>query len=380
MSHSWFFLVFLAVIDISLAADTGDIQENQEDFRNKCTMENCFDLSKCRGKEPRKVFIHPYTVDPGHPEPSPVWRQILQCIRESDFYTEDPSEACLFVLGIDTTDRDRRSANYVPDVDSYIANLPQELWNDGRNHIIFNFYHGTFPDYADHNLGFYTGQAIIARASPSFQSFRECFDISFPLFHENHPYELEEVEENDMASRNTSYLVSFKGKRYVYGIGSGTRNLVHHLHNGKSIIMVTTCKHNNDWQVYQDDRCQSDNEEYEKWDYDTLLKESTFCLVPRGRRLGSFRFLETLRAGCIPVVISDDWVLPYSEIIDWSEAALVVPERLALTLPEILMTTGRKKVDLLKQKTVLYYRTYLQSITTITRTAFEIIFRRLDSL
>ena len=39
----------------------------------------------------------------------------------------------------------------------------------GINHVIFTLYHGTFPDYADHNLGFETGKAIIARASPSVQ-------------------------------------------------------------------------------------------------------------------------------------------------------------------------------------------------------------------
>ena len=34
------------------------------------------------------------------------------------------------------------------------------------------------------------------------------------------------------------YFVAFKGKRYLHGIGSDTRNSLHHLHNNKDVVMV----------------------------------------------------------------------------------------------------------------------------------------------
>ncbi|CAL2040488.1 unnamed protein product [Caenorhabditis brenneri] len=346
--------------------------------RKPCKMEDCFDFDRCSNS--KKVYIHPmekiFEVAPQ----SAIYSKILKYFQESEHYTNNPNEACIFLLGIDTTDRDVRSQNYVKNVNEYIDSLDPAVWNNGRNHLIFNFYHGTFPDYDDHNLGFDTGEAMIARASSSENNFFKGFDVSLPLFHENHPDDVEpkvKIDDQRNESRR-KYLVSFKGKRYVYGIGSGTRNLVHHLHNGDDMVMVTTCKHNNDWQVYQDDRCQRDNDEYDQWDYEDLLTNSTFCLVPRGRRLGSFRFLETLRSGCIPVVISDSWILPFTETIDWSSAAIVVAERDALSIPELLMSMSRRKVEKLRDSARDVYDGYLRSIKVISNHVLTIISKRID--
>lgn len=43
-----------------------------------------------------------------------------------------------------------------------------------------------------------------------------------------------------------------------------------------------------------------------------------------------FRFLEALRSACIPVILSDEWVLPFSEVIDWSESVVFGQEGTAL--------------------------------------------------
>jgi glucuronyl/N-acetylglucosaminyl transferase EXT1 len=119
-----------------------------------------------------------------------------------------------------------------------------------------------------------------------------------------------------------------QGKRYTYGIGSETRNALFHLHNGRDVVAVTTCKHGKSWRETKDDRCDADQAEFDRYDFTALMSESLACLAPRGRRLGSFRFLEALQYGCLPVVLSNGWVLPFSEVIDWKQAALFADERL----------------------------------------------------
>jgi glucuronyl/N-acetylglucosaminyl transferase EXT1 len=50
----------------------------------------------------------------------------------------------------------------------------------------------------------------------------------------------------------------------VYGIGSETRNSLHHLHNGDDTVLLTTCKHGKNWKQLQDERCDDDNKLFDR--------------------------------------------------------------------------------------------------------------------
>ena len=229
---------------------------------SKCRMETCFDYTRCQNGF--KVYLYPIEEKVSH-----SYNKIITSIQDSRYYTTDPKEACLFILALDTLDRDVLSADMIQEVEIKIKKL--QTWNNGKNHLIFNLYSGTWPDYVL-NVDFDIGQAMLAKASMSTNTFRPGFDISFPLFAKDHAQKGGERGHLYVSSNNVPplryYLLGFKGKRYLTGIGSETRNSLYHIHNKKDIILLTTCKHGKNWQKtakkLNDTKCDKDNEEYDK--------------------------------------------------------------------------------------------------------------------
>ncbi|XP_038987629.1 probable glycosyltransferase At5g03795 [Phoenix dactylifera] len=67
------------------------------------------------------------------------------------------------------------------------------------------------------------------------------------------------------------------------------------------------------------------------------MKSSKFCICPMGYEVNSPRIVEAIYYECVPVIIADNFVLPFDEVLDWSAFSVVVAEQDIPNLKNILL-------------------------------------------
>ncbi|KDO79817.1 hypothetical protein CISIN_1g025504mg [Citrus sinensis] len=80
-----------------------------------------------------------------------------------------------------------------------------------------------------------------------------------------------------------------------------------------------------------------------KTDYIQHMKSSKYCICAKGYEVHSPRVVEAIFYECVPVIISDNFVPPFFEILNWESFAVFVLERDIPNLKNILLSISEKR-------------------------------------
>lgn len=329
-----------------------------------CSLSSCFDFSRCSVTSGLPVYLYQGS---DHPE-------LHSSLSPSPYLTTQPTTACLYLAIVGPT--------------THLASLPH--WSgDGRNHLLL------VPHYPDLG-GQHTGRAMIVSSVGVEGQFRHKYDLVLPPLVVDQGTDPPWARYPALVPVVREFLLVFDGQQKMESkvdpaldeVVRQDRQVVATLQDMKTkgtsdkflfsfscqAVDQTLSAQETDWAL-----CGTTASRYQR-----LLK-ATFCLIlaPSIRSVISStiiqaRLVECLQAGSIPVVLSQDIVLPMGEVVDWTKAAIILPVQRITELHYLLRTLPHSDIFIMKRQGRLILETYLSSPGNMIQSVLGVIRHRLS--
>ncbi|XP_013380983.1 exostosin-like 3 [Lingula anatina] len=394
---------------------------------HSCSMHSCFDYSRCALSSQFPVyFYNPDNKDfPSIELNSLVKEAVKSVLGGTPYRTHDATAACVFIVLVGESNVLNNKAAF----QEQLYNLPH--WKgDGRNHILLNL--AMTNTHRDIFQGVNTGRAMLAQSSFTANQFRPGFDIVLPpnfgrvsgdlwddlqsLVPLRKKYLLSFIGEYTRRGSNGTLANQIGGDKYIQnGVFSNQGDLNsariltvnpnnHDRHilsvqeiTSDDIFVVSTLKkmymstqdsfffqYSCDKEGVQDEPtvwtlCSPDLKRHE------VLKQSTFSLIlaPSNFSLVSTisiqtRLYEALKYGAVPVIVGEHLRLPFEDILDWRQAAIIVPSARITELHFFIRTISDPDLFQLRYTGRLYFEQYMGSTKHILNTLLAVLRFRLQ--
>ncbi|KMZ70368.1 UDP-Xyl: xylogalacturonan beta-1,3-xylosyltransferase, family GT47 [Zostera marina] len=241
----------------------------------------------------------------------------FQNIRESGLRTEHPDQADLFFIPISCHKMRGKGTSYenmTIIVQNYVEGLINKYpyWNRtlGADHFFVTCH--DVGVRATEGLPFLVKNSIRVVCSPSYDvGYIPHKDIALPQVLQ--PFALP-AGGSDITNRT------------VLGFWAGHRN-------SRIRVILASLWENDTELAISNNRI---SREFGELVYQKQFYRTKFCICPGGSQVNSARITDSIHYGCVPVILSNYYDLPFNDILDWKKFSLILTENDVYELKSIL--------------------------------------------
>ncbi|XP_002156291.2 exostosin-like 3 [Hydra vulgaris] len=314
--------------------------------RSNCNLDKCFDFSKCSYVDKFSIYLY----EPRYKEP--LYKHFISLI---DLVKDNNS--CIYLVFLNMNDS-------VKSLNAQIEAL--STWKStGANHILY-LQHFKNENYCNKVDKLNVKQSVKVM-SFSCDSAINYFDFVIPSVDLN---SLSQVAFSNLMPLNRKFILSFYKQSYK---NNKIQDLiVDQIKHESDVVIINssqiskTCLHN---------YCSFDNPSVMQ-----LLKDSQFTILLHSNRYFVDELWYSLYNGAIPVVLGNKDFLPFSDVLDWKKAAVLLPVQRLTELIFILRTFHVDDISAMKAHGRFLFETYFSDHYKVLRTVLEVFKHRIGVL